>query len=267
MARDPLRDDTQGHTTEKSTGLAHTKKVPAVAHALPDPMTGFYRAIRGLIGQGRTGLVVHVSAATPDEGASTIAKSIATTAATAGSGRVLLMDGKLPSRSRNSERWLAGATQNAAGGTERPPSTPLAHGEGAVNGLFTGSISNDGQDGGVNPQEIRDAYAALRREYDFVIVDCPPLFERTPYRLGYRCGRPGDPGRSGRATSPGISAEGPRDDRAEGRQAPRCRIQRCQAAYAEVYLPADLRLPRHRRTGEFQQPWRQKSDLPKRAPR
>jgi Mrp family chromosome partitioning ATPase len=156
-----------------------TSARPAI-EAVPDPITTVYGALRGLVDQSQTGIVVHVVAATAGEGASSIASSIASTAATAGSGKVLLMDGKLPSRSPTIKRVPTTLEPK----TEESKKTLLAdHGplaqasrmNGAGQGPFTGSICDGARNEKVDPDEVRAAYAAWRQEYDLVIVDCPPI--------------------------------------------------------------------------------------------
>lgn len=180
--RDTKVDDRAGPEPRSVATKSRKVSVSAVSalEAVPDPITNIYGALRGLVDQSPTGIVVHVVAATAGEGASSIASSIANTAAAAGSGKVLLMDGKLPSRNPTIKRLFS--TADAKPGESKKtllsdygPSAHASRMNGAEHGPFTGSICDGARNEKVDPAEVRAAYAAWRQEYDLVIVDCPPV--------------------------------------------------------------------------------------------
>lgn len=160
-ARQPAARDTERPSVSLAPG------------PLAAPLAPLFAAIRPLL-DSRQGIVLHVVAATPGEGASTIAREFAMLAGTTGHRRTLLVDAD-----------------------RRDPQTARAFGcdtgQGLVE-LFWGNLDNAdplqpiagtllsvacliGEHGpaSVDADSLRELYGRLREQFELIIVDCPPV--------------------------------------------------------------------------------------------
>ena len=118
--------------------------------------------------------VIMVTSSVPGEGKSTIATLLAASSVTAGK-RTLLMDGDVRGRgiSRNFEEGRLGLTDLLAGDADLKDVT-IRHPEASYAVILAGSTTKSLGDM-LSSGRMEEIMEQLRREYDYIIVDTPPL--------------------------------------------------------------------------------------------
>ena len=143
---------------------------------LATPLTPLFAAIRPLL-DGKEGVVLHLVAATPGEGTSTIASEFAMLAGTTGHRRTLLIDADR----RNPRTARAFSCDTGRGLAELLWSgfdeaddvlQPIA---GTL--LSVTCLSGDRGPASLDAESLRELYGRLRGQFELVVIDCPPVDE------------------------------------------------------------------------------------------
>jgi Mrp family chromosome partitioning ATPase len=168
-ARSPPRSPARVAATRSALSIAPGPIAMALAPLLA--------AIRPLL-DGERGAVILIVAATPGEGASTIAREFALLAGTSGHRRTLLVDADRhnPAIARGFGceagpalvDWLLGAAEDDA----------ALH---AVPGTMTSVARLAGERSlhSGDAEGLRNLYDALRERFELTVVDCPPMAANT----------------------------------------------------------------------------------------
>ena len=140
---------------------------------LATPLAPLFAAIRPLL-DSKHSVVLHFVAATPGEGASTIARELAMLAGTTGHQRTLLVDADR----RNPQTALAfgcdlahGMAELLWGGVDdgdvlQPVSGTL---------LSVTRLIGERGPASLDAESLRELYGSLRDQFELILVDCPPI--------------------------------------------------------------------------------------------
>lgn len=121
-------------------------------------------------------LVLNIAAATPGEGASTVARELAHQAGQTSWCRTLLLDGNAGNDDQAMHFGLS-TLPHLGIGTEDPARIEIvriglrqAHFD--LAGVTIGGAQESNR---IEPSALRDLYVRLRRTYALIVVDCPPI--------------------------------------------------------------------------------------------
>ena len=134
------------------------------------PMTNLYGNIRRFLDSQEHGVVLQFVSATPGEGTSMIAREFAYLAGTAGHRRTILLDGNGinlgAARLFNTptDRGVVDLIKAGQPYDEILRSIPDS-------GMVVGSLIGDKSTVSLDAKDVRAAYAALRAQYDLVVID------------------------------------------------------------------------------------------------
>jgi Mrp family chromosome partitioning ATPase len=142
---------------------------------LATPLAPLFAAILPLL-DSKQGVVLHLVAATPGEGTSTIAREFAMLAGTTGHRRTLLVDADR--RNPQSARAFGcdtgqGLAELLWGGVD---DQDVLH---PIPGTLLSVTSLIGERGpaSLDAESLRELYGSLREQFELIIVDCPPIGE------------------------------------------------------------------------------------------
>jgi receptor protein-tyrosine kinase len=147
---------------------------PPAASPIGHALAPLLAAVRPLI-DAAEGAVFHLVAATPGEGASTIAREFALAAAAAGIGHTALVDADRRTLATarafgcDPRRGLAEALRPDGGGLGEALQ-PAAGAPLAVAALF-----GEAGPGQAEAATVREVYRRLKEQFRLVVVDCPPV--------------------------------------------------------------------------------------------
>lgn len=140
---------------------------------LATPLTPLFAAIRPLL-DSKQGIVLHIVAATVGEGASTIAREFAMLAGTTGHRRTLLIDADR--RNPQTAREFGcnagqGLVEFLWGGLDDcDVLQPIA---GTL--LSVTCLIGERGPASVDAESLRELYGQLRKQFELIVVDCPPV--------------------------------------------------------------------------------------------
>lgn len=138
---------------------------------LRQPMGSVFSAIKSHLSEASS-LVLHLAASMPREGTSTVARELAHVAASAPWCRVLLLDGN---PGRNDQSAYFGASSLPEVGVHPIDGSSIDTVRIGFRHVHFDLATIPISGGQSEPAAVRATYAALRRAFTLVIVDCPPI--------------------------------------------------------------------------------------------